>query len=152
MHKVALAVIGTATGTILLIGVKAAQNSQLVPTDIGAGRIASEGNGATPAPSATLPAGTYTVTGPAEDTPFGPVQVEIKVDNAKVVDVIAVQTPSEHGRSVEINRFATPILRKEALVAQSARIQVVSGATYTSDGYATSLQAALTDAAAGKHD
>ncbi len=86
-------------------------------------------------------AGTYT--GTVAQTQWGPVQVRIVVAGGRLTDVTAVQTPSSHSRSVQINRRATPILREEALVAQNAKIDTVSGATVTSDGYRRSLESAL---------
>jgi uncharacterized protein with FMN-binding domain len=84
-----------------------------------------------------------TATGPEVQTPFGPVQVRVTVKSGRIVDVVALETPAEHRRSIEINQYAGPILRQEVLTAQSADIDVVSGATYTTEGYAESLQAAL---------
>lgn len=107
---------------------------------------------ASPAPSAaprgTGTAGTTTVDGPVVDTQFGPVQVRIDVAAGRIADVVALQLPT--GRhSGQISSFAAPVLRQEALQAQSAKIDTVSGATYTSDAYAQSLQAALDKAGLG---
>ncbi len=74
---------------------------------------------------------------------FGPVQVEITIENGKLVDVQALQYPTEHRRSARISDMSLPILRSEAIAAQSASIDTVSGATYTSASYAESLQSAL---------
>ena len=63
-------------------------------------------------------------------------------------DVTALQLPSGDGNSRRISRVVEPILRDEALTAQTAQIDLVSGATYTSRAYETSLQAALDKAAA----
>ena len=79
-------------------------------------------------------------------TQFGPVQVAIVVANGKITDVKSLQLTNEGGRSVEISNYAAPILRKEVLAAQSAKVNSVGGATYTSDGYLTSLQSALDQA------
>jgi len=87
--------------------------------------------------------GTRTVDGPVIDTRYGAVQVEITVSNGKVTDAVALQLPDADRRSASISSRAEPVLRSEALTAQSASIDGVSGATYTSDGYAQSLQAAL---------
>jgi uncharacterized protein with FMN-binding domain len=76
-------------------------------------------------------------------TPFGPVQVQVTIAGGKITDVVALQLPSGQGHSAAIAAYAAPILRSEALTAQSAQIDLVSGATYTSQGYASSLQAAL---------
>ncbi len=70
-------------------------------------------------------------------------QVQITVANGKITDVTALQLTDQGGRSVQISAQAAPILRQEALQAQSAKIQSVSGATFTSEGYTTSLQSAI---------
>jgi uncharacterized protein with FMN-binding domain len=84
-----------------------------------------------------------TYTGPAVETPYGPVQVAVAEEGSKIVDVKALQMPTEHALSQEISEQVAPMLRTEALQAQSAAINVISGATYTSEGFASSLQAAL---------
>jgi uncharacterized protein with FMN-binding domain len=71
------------------------------------------------------------------------VQVRVVVSGGRLVDVEALQLPNDRSRSVRISADAGPRLRNEALQAQSANINTVSGATYTSDGYAQSLQSAL---------
>ena len=107
---------------------------------------------ASPAPTAASGAGgtaaATTVDGPVVDTQFGPVQVRIAVAAGRITDVVALQLPT--GRhSGQISSYAGPVLRQEALRAQSAQIDTVSGATYTSDAYAQSLQAALDKAGLG---
>lgn len=87
-----------------------------------------------------------TFTGTAAETRYGPVQVQVTVSGGKLTDVRALQLTNRDGRSVAISQQAAPILRQEALQAQSATIQAVSGATYTSEGYTTSLQSALDQA------
>jgi len=84
--------------------------------------------------------------GPVVQTRWGPVQVRITIQARHLLDVEALQLPVAHPRSAEISRQAGPLLRQEALQAQSARIYLVSGASYTSQGYAQSLQAALDQA------
>ncbi|SDR03149.1 FMN-binding domain-containing protein [Curtobacterium sp. UNCCL20] len=84
-----------------------------------------------------------TFAGATTQTQFGPVQVQIVVADGKITDVTALQLTDRDGRSVQISQQAAPILRQEALQAQSATIQAVSGATYTSEGYTTSLQSAI---------
>jgi len=97
--------------------------------------------GAQPSPSTTI--GDQTVEGDAVPTKYGDVQVRIIVTGGRVVDVQPVQLPSDRPRSQSISSDAGPQLRDEALRAQSAHIDTVSGATYTSGGYAQSLQSAL---------
>jgi hypothetical protein len=84
-----------------------------------------------------------TYTGPVVENPFGPVQVAVTEEGGKVVEVKALQMPTEHARSQEISEQVAPMLRTEALQAHSAEINIVSGATFTSESYASSLQAAL---------
>lgn len=91
----------------------------------------------------TAPAGNRTVDGPVVPNDYGDVQVRITLNGGKIVDVEALQLPNDRSRSVQISHAAGPILRREALQAQSARIDLVSGATYTSESYAESLQGAL---------
>jgi uncharacterized protein with FMN-binding domain len=74
------------------------------------------------------------------------VQVELTVNAGKVTDVQVVQYPSGNPRDQEINSYALPVLIQETLDAQSADIDMVSGATVTSVGYAQSLQSALDQA------
>ncbi|MDQ2740055.1 MAG: FMN-binding protein [Actinomycetota bacterium] len=76
-------------------------------------------------------------------TEYGPVQVQITVAGGKITAADAVQYPTAQRRDVQINRQAVPMLNAEVLAAQSATIDAVSGASYTSDGYVQSLQAAL---------
>lgn len=91
-------------------------------------------------PSAT--GATRKIDGSTIQTQFGPVQVQITVQGTKIVGATALQTP-QGGRSSWINQQAVPYLVQETLAAQSANIQGVSGATYTSDGWVQSLQSAL---------
>lgn len=88
--------------------------------------------------------GTYT--GTTENTPFGNVQVRVTVSGGKIASITPLQLTRLGGRSVQIDDYAVPILKQEAMQAQSANINTVSGATYTSQGYAQSLQSALDQA------
>lgn len=83
------------------------------------------------------------VTGPSVTTPYGPVQVKVTVNGTKVTKVTAVTYPTKDGESRSINARALPMLQKQALASQSAYIDGVSGASWTSYGFATSLQKAL---------
>jgi uncharacterized protein with FMN-binding domain len=84
-----------------------------------------------------------TFKGPTEYGRHGPVQVSIVVKSKKIVKVTAAISPAGDGRSPFLQGRAIPILRQETLAAQSAKINVVSGATETSDGYIQSLQSAI---------
>jgi uncharacterized protein with FMN-binding domain len=102
-------------------------------------------NAATPAaPTATAAGGSFT--GSSVSTPYGSVQIQIVVANHKITDVKALHLTDDGGRSVQISNGAAPILRSEVLSSQSAQVSSVSGATYTSDAYLTSLQSALDQA------
>jgi uncharacterized protein with FMN-binding domain len=87
-----------------------------------------------------------TVTGPAVDTRWGPVQVEVTLAGGKITAVTVPRYPDGNRKDEQINARALPILVKETLAAQSADIDTVSGATVTSEGYLQSLQAALDQA------
>ncbi|MET9273565.1 FMN-binding protein [Kribbella sp. NPDC003557] len=87
--------------------------------------------------------GEVTVNGTSEGTRYGPVQVRITIRSRRLVAVTAVTYPASGGRDREISSFALPQLEREAVAAQGARIDTVSGATFTSDGYRRSLQSAL---------
>jgi uncharacterized protein with FMN-binding domain len=82
-------------------------------------------------------------TGDVASTRWGPVQVQITVRSGAITDVAVLRQPDGNPHDVEINDQALPILISETLDAQSADIDMVSGATVTSDGYVESLQAAL---------
>ena len=76
-------------------------------------------------------------------TRWGPVQVAAVTSQGRICDVRAVVVPSSHTRSTAINSRAVPILRQRVLASQSAAFDTVSGATVTSEGYRSSLQAIL---------
>jgi uncharacterized protein with FMN-binding domain len=140
LRRVVLASAATVGGLVMLLSLK-----PHTPPEIAAAPA--------PAASADAPAGsaggsgesigTRTVTGETAQTRWGPVQVRITLKNGRITDVTAVSYPTDNPRDQEINSYALPQLRREALAAQSADIHSVSGATYTSDGYRRSLQSAL---------
>jgi uncharacterized protein with FMN-binding domain len=115
-------------------------------TGSGTDSSSSTGSTGSTGSAGTTSQGTTTVDGPVVDTRYGPVQVEVTVANGQLTAVTALQLPDEDRRSASISSRAEPILQSEALSAQSAAIDGVSGATYTSDGYEQSLQAALDSA------
>ncbi|PVW02361.1 FMN-binding protein [Microbacterium sp. Gd 4-13] len=172
MKKIVIALLATISGVVLLFSYRTSTEA-IPPTSLAAGTgtepstsagprssgttpPASSAPGAgqstaQPAPSAPPPVastgladGSYQ--GPSTSTRWGPVQVQITVGGGKVTDVQAIDYPTESGRDQQINSYAIPRLAKEALAAQSAKIDMVSGATVTSRGYITSLQGALDQA------
>jgi uncharacterized protein with FMN-binding domain len=150
MRRVLFAVIVTAIGLALLLSFKphdvagvtqppAAVSHTQDPVQPSAGQIT-----ATPSPAATRqPTGSRTFDGDVADTRWGPVQVRITTAGGKITDVQVLQSPDGNRRDIEISNSALPILQQETMSAQSAQIDSVSGATYTSDGYTRSLQSAI---------
>lgn len=100
-----------------------------------------------PSPSPTALSGTFT----GADVPnrFGDVQVRVVISNGRITDVQAVTLPTDRAESAYISQQVGPWLRTEALQAQSANIDIISGATYTSQSYAQSLESALQQAHLG---
>ena len=103
----------------------------------------SVGNGAAAQTAGTKGTGSGQYTGSAVQTPFGTVQVQVTMQNGTITDVQALQLPTGRGHTQQISSYAGPQLRSEVLQAQSAQVDTISGATYTSDGYLQSLQSAL---------
>jgi uncharacterized protein with FMN-binding domain len=101
----------------------------------------------TPSPSPSPQAATAgTFTGVDVPNRFGDVQVRVIITNGRITDVQALRLPSDRAESAYISQIAGPMLRTEALQAQSANIDIISGATYTSESYAESLNSALLQA------
>jgi len=103
-------------------------------------------SGSTGTSGSSGPAKDGTFTGATEQTPFGPMQVAAVISGGKITDVKVLQKTNQGGRSVQISNQADPMLRSEVLQAQSANVSTIGGATYTSEGYLMSLQAALDQA------
>jgi len=95
-------------------------------------------------PKAAGVSGTFT--GAAGNTRYGPVQVQITIVDNKITNAVALTYPTSSFRDQQINQQAIPYLIQETLAAQSANIQGVGGASYTSQGWVDSLQSALTKA------
>jgi uncharacterized protein with FMN-binding domain len=165
MRRVALALFSTITGLVMLLSFKTHSSTASVPVAtapiVPSATPTTQGSGSTPAGTTTTPAAastpaaaatpssasaSKTVTGDAVDTRFGPVQVRITVTNGAVTAVEAIDYPQTNPRDAQINAYAIPQLNSEVLAAKSASIDMVSGATYTSEGYIDSLQSALDQA------
>jgi uncharacterized protein with FMN-binding domain len=86
------------------------------------------------------------VTGQVAQTQWGPVQVRLTIVNGSITKVAVLQYPSGNSRDVELANYSLPVLIRETIANQSAHIDMVSGATYTSTGYIQSLQSALDQA------
>lgn len=134
MRRVILAVTATVTGLVALLSFKTHSSDPE--------RTVASGS----APATAL-AGERAVTGNVANTIYGPVQVRVLVRATKIVKVSILEQPQSTNMDVQIGQFAFPRLIGETLTAQSARIDAVSGATYTSGGYIRSLQSALDNGA-----
>ncbi|MEU1274487.1 FMN-binding protein [Streptomyces sp. NPDC005799] len=148
LRRIVLASAATVSGMVLLLSLKPHSTptaALAVPAPSSSSSASSESSSSGGSGGSTT-TGTKTVTGSTVQTRWGPVQVRITVKSGKLTDVTAVQYPTDNPRDQEINSYALPQLRSEALQAQSANIDTVSGATYTSDGYRQSLQSALDSA------
>jgi uncharacterized protein with FMN-binding domain len=106
------------------------------------------GNGGAAQTAGTVGTSSGQYTGSAVQTPFGTVQVQVTMQNGKITDVQALQLPTGRGHTQQVSAYAGPQLRSEVLQAQSAQVDTISGATYTSQGYIQSLQSALDQAKA----
>ncbi len=163
MRKRAVAASVLASLGILTVGwqIGAATAAPAISTSGGtavgktAASSAASGPAAAPAPTASAPAAATgsglkdgTFTGASADTPFGSVQVAITISGGKITAVKALKLTDQGGRSVQISNYAAPILRQEVLASQSTNVNNVNGATYTTDGYLTSVQSALDQAKA----
>jgi len=131
MRRVIVAIVSTVTGLVLLLSFKTHTASSLA---------------APPAAVSNKTTTSKTVTGDAADTRYGPVQVQVTVTNGKVVSATAVEYPMNDPRDAQINSYAIPYLNQETVQAGGSKIDMISGATYTSVGYIQSLQSALNKA------
>jgi uncharacterized protein with FMN-binding domain len=153
MRRVTLMITSTLAAVIMLFSYRTSTRATHVGTAAAPVGIVT---GAAPTPDAT--AGkpgrhpteqappkptTITVNGPTAQTRYGPVQIQVTIAGKRITHVRTLQHPSGDDRSIRIAADALPRLRSETLTAQSAHIDAVSGATYTSEGYQQSLQGAL---------
>ncbi len=128
----------TALALVLLVNFRTPSELAAVATTDRPGSAGSAGT-----TGGTAQAGARTLAGPVVTTRWGAVQVQVTVTDGRLTDVAALQLPGGDRRSSSISSRVAPTLRSQALTAQSASIDGVSGATYTSTAYARSLQAAL---------
>lgn len=138
-----------ASSVVLLGGWELGMQHSVTPVSTsGAASTSTSTTGGTTSGTASTPtSGTDgTFTGAVEQTQYGDVQVSVTISGGKITDVKALKLTDDGGRSVQISNRAAPMLRSEVLSAQSAKVDSISGATYTTEGYLTSLQAALDSA------
>ncbi|MDQ1722928.1 MAG: hypothetical protein QOI26_2662 [Pseudonocardiales bacterium] len=168
MKRITFAMMSTLTALVLLFGYRTSTSSRTASSgtvaiggsvtsgaasgSVGSGRTSGSAGSppAGPSSSSGTPSSTsaaaVTVTGAEAQTRYGPVRVQLTTQNRKITNVSVVEYPTNSGRDQEINAVALPILVNETLSSQNAKIDMVSGATYTSEGYLTSLQSALDQA------
>ncbi|QIY53574.1 FMN-binding protein [Streptomyces sp. RPA4-5] len=141
MRRAVLTAASTSALVILLLTLKPHHSAGLT------GEAAPPDTTSAPAPTGTPHRGNHpangTYTGAPISTRYGTVQVAATLKAGKLTAVKVLRAPSENGRDREIAAYALPRLTHEALSVHSARIDAVSGASYTSAGYIRSLQSAL---------
>jgi uncharacterized protein with FMN-binding domain len=137
MRRIAAWLLGTLTGLVFLFGYHT--------STAGTSGSVTTGSAITSEPAATSgDRGASTVPGATVQTPYGPIQVQLKVASDGTITAVSVPVyPAAGSTDQEISHRALPILIQETLDAQSAQVDMVSGATYTSAGYRQSLQSAL---------
>ena len=139
IRRVVLATAATVSGVVLLLSLKPASD----PNAQAAGAAPQQTSAAQESPQGgTAGAGSGTVDGNVAQTQYGNVQVRLTVSNGKITKAEAIQAP-KGGTSDQKTALSIPKLTKETVTAQSAQIDAVSGATYTSNGYKQSLQSAI---------
>ena len=151
MRRIASVFLSTITIVVLLFSYHTSTNSATLVSSPFVQLPAPSGS-TSPSPSSNSSGASTSRSGPAlytggvADTRWGPVQVQITVQDGKITQSRAVQYPQNNQRDVMINNYALPFLDQETVQQQSASIDTISGATVTSDGYLQSLQSAIDQA------
>jgi len=149
MRRVILAVTGTIAGLVALLSFKAHVPTVPVASTSGTGGSSTSSSSSRTIPGefqsavGPLTAGETTITGKVGNTVYGPVQIELVVKSHKIVKVAVLEQPANTIHDIQIGEFAFPKLISETLTAQNAKVDAVSGASYTSAGYISSLQSAV---------
>jgi uncharacterized protein with FMN-binding domain len=158
VKRIVLWVLSTLSALVVLFGYHTSTSATMATTSettisgslsgqaaTGASSTGTSSGGAPPS-SSTNSSAASTATGTAAQTRYGPVQVQVEVTGSEITNVAILQYPDSDGRDLQINQYALPQLIQQTLDAQSGSVSMVSGATYTSEGYAQSLQSALDQA------
>ena len=151
MRRVILAITGTIAGLVALLSFKSHSGTVPVASTSGTGSSSSSSSsssartipGEFQSTVGTLTTGETTVTGKVANTAYGPVQIELVVKSHKIVKVAVLEQPTNTIHDIQIGEFAFPKLISETLTSQNAKVDTVSGASYTSEGYISSLQSAV---------
>jgi uncharacterized protein with FMN-binding domain len=136
MHRAPIVLTATALGLAATLGFHPRHAASAIPTAAAPAPTASSSSTASSSAAKT-------VTGDAVATQYGNVQLKVTITGGKITAITPVQLPSGDPRSSEISSYAVPQLRQSALAKQSAAVDAVSGATFTSAGYKAALQSAL---------
>jgi uncharacterized protein with FMN-binding domain len=119
-----------------------------MPANGSSGSNSSVGSSGSSTSSQSAPSsykdGTYT--GSVSDAFYGNVQVQVAIKSGKISSINFLQYPSQHPTSQSINQQAIPYLKQETIQAQSSNVNIITGATYTSQAYIQSLASALSQA------
>jgi uncharacterized protein with FMN-binding domain len=142
MRRTPIVLTATVAGLVGVLGVHPQNQGPLVAaTPVSAPKAAAPSRSGSA--SATPSSQPVSADGPAIPNPYGAVQVRVTAASGKITAIDTLQIPQGDSTSQQISTMAEPQLRSEALAAQSAQIDGVSGASYTSAGYQQSLQAAI---------
>jgi len=141
MKRLLLLVSGTAVAIVVVIAIRAHANP---PAHHPPGSPSPTVRLALPSPSAARHAyHSGVATGAVAHTDYGTVQVRVTVIHGRIVNVAALRLPHGNQMDVQLSKPAARVLESRVISAQSANVDMVSGATYTSEGYLSSLQSAL---------
>jgi uncharacterized protein with FMN-binding domain len=156
MRRVILTIAGTVAGLVALLSFKSHVPSVSSASTATTSGTSSTGGTSSSSSTTTVPGefpmgslagklttGETSVTGHVGNTVYGPVQIQLIMRNSKIVKVAVLQQPMNTLHDIQIGAFAFPKLIGETLTTQTAKIDSVSGASYTSAGYIASLQSAL---------
>ncbi len=162
MRRAIVATVGTALGLAALLSYKSSGSDKLLKVQVSTGQNKPAATSVTPTtsgPPGTAAGGSTPTTKPPSSTTaertytgqeiqyvYGDIVVAATLQNGKIANISVPRNDATDGRSQMINSYAVPILEQEAVSAQGVNIDVVSGATFTSDAFAQSLQTALTRA------
>lgn len=147
MRRITVWALSTVSALVLLFSYHTSTSSGAVASAVApSGDTGEAGDTGTSGDTSSPASAAKTYTGAAVTTRFGDVQVQITVEDGKITRSEVTQVPWSDHKDQEINAYAVPILNAEAVDAQSADIDMVSGATFTSQGYIGSLQSAIDEA------
>ena len=148
--KTGRSVILVATSTSMLVAGWAAGSGFLNPTGTTTlaasstpGGTVTTAIGSSSAPNTPAAAASGTFDGTAVGTPYGNYQAEIIVTGGKITDISMLQSGNSDGTSRQISGYALPQLIKAVLQKQTANVGYVSGASFTTQGFESSVQSAM---------